>query len=279
MRFLPLAVTLITLSATHAAAQIAPPRRPATDAEVILGNVLIGGLTAVTRAAISGKNPFTAFSLGALGGAVHVAGKHLTVEPGPVNGWLGLAVASTGTSIVGNAGRGVSPLQELTLPILSARVLWKPGEAQRVRIVVNGYESVLIASAFMTRDLRIDWSETASSGAAVFRTERSDIVIDDYEYGGLAWGPVVVIGKRAFDPGSVLRHELIHVQQNWFVAEAWDRPIEDALRAKLPGGRFVPSWLQLGVISLGIMAADDGLFGERGLAALLQAEAERLERR
>lgn len=265
---------------TPVAAQVTNHNTPrvATAAEVVVGNILLGGLTATTRALLSGKDPWKAFAFGALGGAVHVAGKHLAVEPGAPNGWLGLAVAGTGTSMVSNAGRGVAPFTEVSIPVASARLRITPGERRKVRFVLNGYESALIASAALTRGLVIDWTRTMSSGAVVFETRGVRIEAEAGETNGLAWGPVVLLDPLGRDPDRTGRHEIVHVHQHWFVADAWARPIEESLRAWIPGGQFIPSWLELGLES-GAWYLDERLFGRAGLYGLIQAEAGRLERR
>jgi hypothetical protein len=264
---------------TSSIAQIADhDPRPATAAEVVAGNVLIGGLTAATRAIIGRKDPWKAFSLGALGGAVHFAGKYLAVEPGAANGWVGLAVAATGTSMVSNAGRGVGPFTELSFPIASARLRVTPKERRKLRVVVNGYESALIVGAAFTEGLAVDWTRSTSSGAVVFQTQRAHIVKDGRDALGLTWGPVVLINPTGVDPERTTRHEIVHVHQHWFVAETWARPIEEWLRTKIPGGRFVPSWLELGIES-GAWYLDERLFGRAGLSKVREAEAERLEKR
>jgi hypothetical protein len=244
--------------------------------EVVAGNVLIGGLTAATRALLSRKDPWKAFSVGALGGAVHVGGKYLAVRRGTANGWVGVAVASTGTSIVSNAGRGVSPYKELSLPLASARLRVTPGEARKVRLVVNGFESVLIGSAALTNGLTIDWKRTLSTGAVVFETRGLHLVTRGQEVSGLAWGPVVLLDPLSYDADLVMRHEVVHVHQHRFAAEAWARPIEEFLRAKIPGGRAIPSWLEIGLESAIWIGDTSHRFG---FARLTEAEAERLERR
>jgi hypothetical protein len=269
-------LTLISSSGT-ASAQF-PREKSATAAEVVAGNVLIGGFTAATRAIIGGKDPWKAFSVGALGGAVHVGGKYLAVEPGAINGWLGLAVAGTGTSIVSNAGRGVAPLTEMSIPVASARLRITPGERRKLRFVVNGYETALIASAAFTKGLAIDWTRTLSSGAVVFETRGFRLESDGRNALGLAWGPVVLLDPIALDRDRTARHEIVHVHQHWFVAEAWARPLEESLRKRIPGARFVPSWLELGFESAA-WYLDERLFGPAGLSKIIEREADRLEKR
>lgn len=257
-------------------------QRAATPAEVFGVNILIGGLTASTRALLTGKDPFRAFGMGALGGAVHFGGKYVAGQNGAANGWLGIVVAATGTSIVSNAGRGVSPVEELSIPIgpVRVRVSGAPGAARTSRVVVNGFELAMILGAFATDELQMDWNRTVSSGAFVFVTRNAHIIgRDGSEVGGFAAPPVIVIGSFAEDAQRTMRHEAVHVQQQWFMHDAWGRPIEDFLRSRLAWARYVPSWLELGLIAPGLLIAEDRLTGSSGVRRLMQAEAVRLQRR
>lgn len=180
-----------------------------------------------------------------------------------------------------NAGRGVSPFDELSVPIASARLRFTPRAGRKVRVVLNGYETAVLISAAFTTGLEIDWSRTAASGTTVFVT-RPDLRIvgaNEEEVGGLASSSVVLISAFALDPARTLRHEVVHVQQHWFMQDAWGRPIEDLLRPKLPGARFIPRWLEFGIAVPALLAMEEGLPGRSGLLALREAEAERLERR
>jgi hypothetical protein len=146
--------------------------------------------------------------------------------------------------------------------------------------VLNGFETAVLISAAFTTGLEIDWTRTVASGTAVFVTRDMRIVnAEGEEFGGIALAPVVVIGAFARDPARTMRHEVVHVQQHWFMQEAWGRPIEDVLRPKLPGARFIPRWFELGIAVPALSAVERWLPGRSGLQALLEAEAERLERR
>ena len=245
----------------------------------MLGNVLLGGLTSATRAAIGRKDVLKAFASGAFGGGVHVAGKNLAVEPGHVNSWLGLVVAGTGTSMVSNAGPGVGLLDEVTIPFAAARVRVTPWESRKVRVAVNLADVAAIAGAFATSEFTIDWSRSVSSGAAVFQLRRGSLMRGDDDVDGFARGPVIVIERRAMSDLAIGRHEVVHVHQDWFMQEAWGRPIEQALRRRMTGLRFIPSWLELGVVPYGLDIVDDLMFGEGGFAGLREAEAYRLMKR
>jgi hypothetical protein len=276
------AVALAPLSATefvHAQQADHVGRRPATALEVFAGNTLAGGLTAATQALLRGNDPFRAFGIGALGGAVHLAGKNLAVEPGAAYGWIGLALAATGTSVVANAGRGISPFQELSIPIAAARVRIVPRAPSKVKVAVNIFESLLLARGLTRVGLEVDWDRSLSSGALVFVTQQKRIIFEDTEVLGVAMGPLVVLSAFAGDESRVMRHELVHVHQHWFGQEVWGRPLEELLRPRILGLRRLPSWLELGVVVPSLISVERQLLGRRSLRRFTEAESDLLERR
>jgi hypothetical protein len=273
-----LAIAIFGHPAETAAQSASTRRRAATPAEVLGGNILVGGLTAATRALLSSKNPFKAFGVGALGGAVHLAGKNIAVEPGTLRGWLGLAIAGAGASMVSNGGRGVNAFEEVSIPVMAARIRLTPRGANKVRLAINGFEAATLINAAFTDELRIDWSRSASNGVVVFITDQR-IVFDGGEFAGVAEAPVVIVGASATDTSRIVRHELVHVHQDWFLQEVWGRPVEDLIRRRLPGARFIPRWLELGAAVPAFLTLEKALPGRSGLRGVTEAEAERLERR
>ena len=258
---------------------VAPNNRPATSAELIGGNMLIGGLTAATRAMFEGEDPFKAFAVGSLGGAVVLGGKYLASRHGSAYGWAGLALSGTGTSIVSNAGRGVSPLHEITLPLPGLRVRLTPSAERKVRVVMNAYETVLVAEFLMRDGLAIDWSRSAFSGALVFVTEARHVELAGTRVNGAAVGPVAIVSEFSNDPPVTARHEVVHVLQGWFVQEAWGRPIEDYVRARMPFGDRIPAWFEFGIAAPGLYTLEHWLVGRNGTHHLMEAEAGLIARR
>lgn len=101
--------------------------------------------------------------------------------------------------------------------------------------------------------------------------------------GELAWGvahaSTIVVSAFSGDPSRTARHEFVHVQQYWFLEEALGRPIEGYLRTRIPGGRRIPRWLELGIVPPAIGWMEWAIFGRDGpVYRLVQAEAEMLER-
>lgn len=255
------------------------PARGATTAEVIGGNILIGGVIAATRALFTDADPVRAFALGALGGGIHVAGKNLAVEPGVAKAWAGHIVASTGTSIVSNAGRGKRLLDEISIPLASARIRVTPFDDTKVRFALNVFESAMIVRHAVRDGLAINWSRSLSTGVVVFVAEGKRIFYGDREFGGFAVAPTVVVSSLGQDLDRVVRHEVIHVHQQWLVQEAIGRPVESAIRGRLKLARRIPHWLEFGVFGPGFLLLGDWMTDGKGLYNLMQAEAELLERR
>jgi hypothetical protein len=278
------AAALAFLAPRPAAAQIVAgdERRnfPATKGESLLLNALLGGMTAATRAYFAGRDPLRAFGLGTLGGITTYTGKSVGAGEGTFNGWGGVALGAAGASVVDNAGSGVGPLEELSFPVASARLRIKPYAERKLAISVNAFESLVVAHYLARPGLSPDWGRSARSGAMVFTSDNTSIVVRGEEANGMAIGPVVIISGRAQDPLRTGRHEMIHVHQHWFANEVWGRRSERYLLNHFPGGRRIPQWLDVGLLVPGLRLAEFGIWGlNRGpIARVLEAEARMLER-
>ena len=251
----------------------------ATAAELVGVNAIIGGVTAATQALIRKKDPFRAFGVGAFGGLVHLLGKNLAVEPSPAHGWLGLVVAGTGSSVVANGGRGVTPWEEITIPIGPTRLRFTPRDSVRFRFAVNVFESAVLTRAFLRDGLRLDWGRSAATGVFVFHTRDLRVLRDGQEVWGIAVAPIAVVSAFAVDSASVVRHEVVHVHQHWFVQDTWGRPIEGILRRRIPGARRIPAWLELGAGGQALLILEGRINGGAGADRLMEAEADLLDRR
>lgn len=255
-------------------------RRPATTATVLAGNMLIAGLTATTRALLEGKDARKAFIVGLVGGAVHVSGKFVGTGRTPPSALAGSMISAVGTAIVSNGGAGKHPLDELHIPVAMLRVRLTPSATDKVRIAVNAFETAVLARHLARDGLVIDWRRSASIGTFVFNTRNKDIILNGQRVGGVTTASVVVVSEFARDPARTMRHEAVHVQQQWFMQEAWGRPAEELLRKRIPKGKWVPRWLEPGVLVPIFSGGEDVVFGNNGpLTRLMQAEADMFERR
>jgi hypothetical protein len=261
-----------------ATAQIPEPPAPrAVGVTAAFGlNVLLGGLTAATRALIEGHDPARAFAIGAIGGGVHFGAKLV----GTGTSLAGMAVGAAGTSIVVNAGRGVSPLEELYVPVGPLRLRVTPRAPRKVRVAIHAYNTVALAHNLARPGLVMDWGRTASSGTFVLRADNRRILAGDRELGGLAIGNLYVITGFPSDPERTERHELIHVHQYLFVDEAIGRPVEEYLRRIVPLARHLPRWLELGIVPPALAALELSIFGGEGpVTRLGESEADMVSRR
>jgi hypothetical protein len=276
------AVSIALPSRTVVAQEVGPPSesRDVATMAVFGSNVLLGGLTAAARALVSGHDPARAFALGALGGAVHFSGKLVGPMSGFPGGIPGVVLSSTGTAIVSNAGRGTGLFDELHIPVGPLRLRFAPRESRKVRLAINAFETAVLARNLARSGMELDWERSASSGTFVFVTRGTHIRMPDGKLvQGVANAPLVVISAFSADPSRTARHEFVHVQQQWFLDEAWGRPIEGYLRRRIPGGRHIPRWLELGIVPPALELMEGAIFGRDGpIRRLAESEAEMLER-
>jgi hypothetical protein len=253
-----------------------PPSHRHGAARIVGGNMLVGGVTAAARATLENKNPFRAFAIGALGGAVHVGGKALSAKQGATAGLAGLTLGAVGTSIVANAGRGDPVLSELFLAVGPLRVRVSTRSTRRVRIGLNLYEVAIAGRQFAREGIEIEWSRTLASGTFVFVTrDRYIRVAGGDTVSGIAVGPAIVIDGYRGAMSATLAHELTHAHQYWFGQEAIVLPLEEYLRTRIPGVRHTPSWIELGVLVPALWATENAIFGRRAGPAnrLIESEA------
>lgn len=237
---------------------------PGRGTGFVLGaNMLIGGTTAAVHAMLAKRNPARAFAVGAVGGAVHVAGKRFVAQRGAASNVAGFGLASIGSAVVANAGSGVNPLAELFVPLGPLRARVHLARRPRVSVTVNLYEAAVAVQGFARPGLAIDWSRSASAGAFVFVTDDRYIVSRGDTADGAATGSVVVLSAFAGDAGHTLRHEAVHVHQHWFMQETWGRPAERWLRSSLPGMKRLPRWMELGLVPPLYNAVEVGTMGRR----------------
>jgi hypothetical protein len=240
---------------------------------VIAGNSVLGGLTAAAQALLAGKPVMRALLTGAIGGAVHGAGKILSTR----SGFAAIAVGAAGTSIVANAGRGAAPFDELMMPLGPARLRYS---AERgIHASVNAFESAMLGRRLLQPGARMDWSESLRTGAFVLRSTRPLYSLDDRRAAGLSAGSVILLSDRAWNSERTLDHERIHAHQGWFLQETWGRPLERALRQRSVALSWIPSWVDVGVFTPGLLHLERRTIGLHGpIRSWHEAEAESLER-
>jgi hypothetical protein len=254
-----------------------PVNVPSTAA--VLGvNVIVGGLASATWAIIKRHDAARAFGLGALGGAMHFGGKYVASRRGTLSPWGGLVISGIGTSIVANAGDGVSPLEELSIPVASLRLRLRPTEG-RARVSLNAFESAEIIRYVARAGLRVSWQRSAQTGTLVTYTRDLDIVLNGTHVDGVTSGPAIALEPLAGpESEAIWKHEGTHVLQNWFGEDAVGHPAERLLRDHFPLLRRLPEWLDLGIAYPALGAATAQLVGRKRIDNLVEAEAYFMQR-
>lgn len=269
------ALLLLAVSA-RGVAQDYERRAHYENATLIGINALIGGTTAAVHAWVAGKDVSKAFSVGTLGGLVHLGGKALMARTStPI---LGLPVSAVGVSMVANAGAGHGAFDEIGVPLGFMTLRVRPHRGRKVAATINLVDAFAVASVAMRAEVDFDTRQSLRLGAFVFRSPRHLMRLDGDTISGLAAGPVIVLSELHRDRAGLTRHEMTHVYQYWFEQGAVGQPVERAVRRHVGPLRRLPSWLELGLVAPGLEMGDHALFGRQGLHALTQDEATIFER-
>jgi hypothetical protein len=138
------------------------------------------------------------------------------------------------------------------------------------------YNAAVLASNLTRNGLVMDWGRSGASGTFVLRTDNKRMFHGGREVGGVAVGSLIVLSDFALvGETTIEHHELIHVQQYMFLDEAIGRPIEEYLRRRVPGARWIPRWIELGVVPLAMAGLDQAIFGaDSPFYRLIESEAE-----
>lgn len=239
-------------------------------------NGLLGGVTAgLLQGVVRGGSFRDGFARGTAGGVIVYAGKRLAAESFDGAGFLGREVAATGSSIVDNAGRGLSSFHALFFPVGPLHLYVTPAGPSPLSVEVDLYDVSWIVYGLAESRLEFDVGESLSAGAPVFRARRATLLVDDERVKGAAPGGVVFLsaGLGAGEE-ETLAHERTHVIQHDFIFRAWTGPLEHWIAGHLPRKLFRER-LDFDVT----WPALAGLVGEGAFAEPLEIEAEFLEGR
>ena len=283
-RSVTIVLTLFLCARVSAQAPIAssadfqPPT--VTMAQAFAFNVAIGGTIAAFRAHIAGRNAWSAFKTGAVGGGVHFLGKEIGVGRWAPSGVLGSVVAATGTSIIANASEGRAAFSELSVPVSAVRLRFTPAAQSKFHASLNVFYAGLLVRDAIRPGLRFQWGHSAYAASPVFLTDKR-IKMGDVFPGGITDGSNVVITTTLYDAteDEVLRHEATHVRQLFLFEETIGLPLERRLRQVIPGARRIPAWLELGFLPVAASALDQLSPKRQPLYRWLDGEAEMFERR
>lgn len=194
-------------------------------------NAAIGGLTAGTWQALSGKSFWTGFGRGAGAGLTVFVGKRLIAKRSPGWWWTGRQLAAVGSSEVLNAAEGRRALDRITLPLGPVRIHFEPRTKRMPSATVDVFSTVAAVVEGARAEARIGIRESLATGTIVF------IVRDkSSEVGWNAAGITTlseILPDGDFPPlqskRSVISHEMIHTAQYDFMLTAWADPIQKSL--------------------------------------------------
>lgn len=239
---------LLTLAApAHAAAQVSAGIRISN----VAANAAIGGVVSGVRSLIRGKRSMKPVLLGAGGGALQALGRQVAANGGDGAGLLGREISAAGISLTHSAAIdslvGLVPVGPLLLEL-------RPRGADRVRLRVNAVDVVTIAYALADGRSDFDLGASLSLGAPVFERPLPTLSPELFRGGYTQVGTVFVAPETAGDERPlVLRHEAVHVLQWDAINLTVAAPAERALLARVPGGRRLSKFLDLGVVGAGLV--------------------------
>ena len=205
------------------------------EAAFLSVNAVVGGLTAGLWQELTGGSFAEGLAGGVLGGSVVYAGKRVAASSFPGAGFLGRDLAATGSSVVRNAAEARPLLDSLSLPAGPFRLYVSPRVLEAPRVELELSDLYWTAYGLAESRLELDLSGSLSSGAPVFRSDRSLLSGSGESIHGAAAGGVIFLspmgeGQRQ----ETLAHERVHVLQLDFVHQAWLRPLEAKLARRLP---------------------------------------------
>lgn len=207
------------------------------EAAVLSVNAVVGGLTAGLWRELAGGSFEEGLAGGMLGGSVAYAGKRVAAGSFPGAGFLGRDLAAAGASIVRNVADGRPLLDSLSLPAGPVRLYLSPGEAALPRVELEVSDLYWTAYGLAEGRLELDLERSLSSGAPVFRSDRSLLDSDGRRVHGAAAAGVIFLSPTDEDQlRETLGHERVHVLQSDFAHQAWFRPLEASLARRLPRG-------------------------------------------
>lgn len=257
-RALPLLLALL-LTAMSAAPGRAQPgvcpygvgcERPdrASQALVLAGNGVVGGVSAGVTSMLRGEPFWPAFQGGVLGGIVTFAGKRLAVEHFSGAGLAGRQVAAVGSSMTRNAAAGNRIFSELMFPLGPGRLYLRPERAD-VHFRLDLYSSAVLAHAFIARDVELDVGRSLSSGAFVFWEDGAH---SDARWLARERAGVVRLNRdrwalHADRHGEIEAHERVHVVQHDQIHLLIGEPLQRLAADRLPLVGRLTRWVDLGL--------------------------------
>jgi hypothetical protein len=225
---------LLTAPATTAAQEHLKISR----GKLIAANVLIGGAVGGLGEVINGRSFWRGFLNGSAGGAVVFTGKCLIAQETPATNWLGRASVAVGSSMVANAAAGRQALSRLVIPVGPVR-FYRDNRTKKTTAKLDMQQIAVATYMEMQPTTSFDFALSRKAGGVVFYDRGTESAVE-------VSGVIRVWSK---DIGSTFAHELTHVAQGEFVAIAMEEPLERWLLGKVPGGKAVNRYVDLGILS------------------------------
>ncbi len=224
--------------------------KPFAEVTVLGANLAIGAITAGVGRKMRGGSFWRAASYGAAGGAAVYLGKRIVGSNQPGAGWLGREIAAVGSSAVKNASDGLPPLKRLMLPAGPVRLYVTTGGKTGIAAKLDIAAVIFTIDELSRSNTRFDAAESFSSGAIVFAVDAdSGTTIGGSQRAGVLEVANLrsLITLRPDFQENQVGHEMIHAIQYDFSFLVWSSPAEEALMKRIPGGKSVNRYLDLGL--------------------------------
>jgi hypothetical protein len=242
---LPAVALLLAAAGPPAAAQVSREDR----ARNLLANGAIGGTVAGVRALVTGKREWRALLAGFGGGVLTGVGKQVAGARFTGAGLIGRQVGAAGTSLIYSA---TADTAVLFAPIGPATLELRPRAANRVRVRLNAAQLLTLGLAAGEGRAHFDGDATLWAGTPVFRRPRTKMPVSE-NTNGYATPGAIFLAHDELTPGemrrTVLPHETVHVVQWDAFSYLVTLPIERAVIERLPGGRWLSRYVDIGVLA------------------------------
>ena len=217
--------------------RVAGAQERTSTAKLALINTLIGGSVAAVTAAIKQRPVGIAALNGSIGGLTVFAGKCMISRGGTAREWIGQETSAIGSSIIANAVSGRRPLERVAFvvgPVRFYRDTKRARTSVKLDLLQVGAATYLATSAGNS----LDWELSLKHGTLVVHDPDAP---NDMEIGGVV--------KTWHEDDFISQHEMIHVAQEQFMTTALEEPLEGWLLSKVPGGKTVHRYFELGILA------------------------------
>jgi hypothetical protein len=231
---------------------------PALRAQDIGINAAIGLATATAWSVMRGHGIRDGVTRGLAGGAMMSVGRQVAASHFSGSGFTGRQISAVGISIITSTGSDrfvlSFPVGPVALQVIGGRALdWRINATDAFAAIINSTDKAN----------QLDMALSASSGTFVFRSRRNTFHTKGGEATGSEFFQSITLARAAFEHSvtmpNVLFHENVHVLQDDYLANAIANPMERMWLDRTRTGRRITRHIDLGLLSLPINAAANGL--------------------